>query len=133
MDSVGISVDFSLCVPAAPPLVVPVATAPFSNVNLVGEAVFSYSVCESVEPQTFSLRKPRSECGFGVWERDASWSTARQTCARSGHKQTHAAKFGVQSGTRMYAKQSTASRSVDRTPTHNTHLCSAVCFLSAIR
>ena len=59
VESVGISLDLSLCVRASPP-VVPVVTVPFSDVNLVCEAVYSDSDCEIVEPQTFfSLSRKR--------------------------------------------------------------------------
>ena len=52
VENVGICVDLALCVLASPP-VVPVVTVPFSDVNLVCEAVYSDSDCEIVEPQTF--------------------------------------------------------------------------------
>ena len=58
VENVGISVNLSLCVLASPP-VVPVVTVPFSDVNLVCEAVFCDSDCEIVEPQTFSFSRKR--------------------------------------------------------------------------
>ena len=43
----------------------------FSNVNVVGEFVFSDSDCEFVEPQTLlSVQKTGSACDFGVRDRN---------------------------------------------------------------
>ena len=63
--SVGNSFGSLVCVLVVP-LSVLVVTVLFSNVNVVCEVVFSGSDCEFVEPQTFSRKKTRSQCGFGV-------------------------------------------------------------------
>ena len=95
VESVG--THFFLCAPASS-LIVPVVTVPFSDVNVQCKVVFSERDCEFVEPQK------RSKFG----DRDEFWRTTRESRARSGQKQAHAAKHGVQSSTRIYEKHSAA-------------------------
>ena len=53
MESVGKSLEFSLCVLVSPHVVL-VVTVPLSDVNVVCEVVFSDSECEFVELETLS-------------------------------------------------------------------------------
>ena len=64
--SIPIPRSFGVCVPLMPPVVLAVVFLLLSdvNVNVVCEVVFSDSDCEYVEPQSFSLQKTRSKCGF---------------------------------------------------------------------
>ena len=70
-----------------------VVTVPFSNVNVVCGDVFSDSDCEFVEPQTSLPENGEASMALECETEMNIEGTARQSCARSGQKQTHTAKL----------------------------------------